>query len=376
MAWAGMAAACGGGGGEPVPAAPAPQLGQPNPGLSAATLAAFERGREVFERRFTRAEGHGPHFNTSSCRSCHEMPVTGGSSPRYRNFFLVADVSNNTLVPLLEDGQLVVRTFSYTRPMREAIPASAQFVAQRNAPPLFGIGLFLKLTDQEIFVNADINDLDGDGISGRLNRDSILTGRFGFKAQDDGIENFVRGPLFNHMGITTDPLGTGPGLQPQLPAAPVPTRDDDGVPDPELSPEELSDLVTFTRELAPPPPLPLDAEGIRGRDLFAQIGCTKCHVANLAPAKLPVNPYTDLLIHDMGPDLADGLPFDLATGREFRTQPLWGLRFTAPFLHDGRADTIDEAIRMHGGEAAGIRNAYAALPEADRDAILAFLGSL
>jgi len=335
-------------------------------------LASFQRGKEVFERRFTLAEGHGPHFNTSSCRSCHEIPVTGGSSPLYRNFFLVGDVVQGNFTPVLEDNQFVLRLFSYTRPMRERTP-NADVIAQRNAPPMFGVGLFERLTNTEIVANQDPGDANGDGISGRVNLDGILVGRLGYKAQTGAIEPFVRGPIFNHMGITTDPLSFGPASVPQIGAPELPTTDNDGVPDPELPFEDLRDLVTFTRELAPPQPLFMDGTAVLGEQRFDEIGCTKCHIPNIAPDKLPVDPYTDLLLHDMGPDLADGVLQGVASGAEFRTQPLWGVRLTKPFLHDGRADSLDEAIRLHGGEAAAIRDAYAALPPGERDAIIAFL---
>jgi CxxC motif-containing protein (DUF1111 family) len=133
------------------------------------------------------------------------------------------------------------------------------------------------------------------------------------------------------------------------------------------------DLVIFLRELAAPAPLPMDETARRGEGLFFATGCAKCHIPNLRQAGEPALAYTDLLIHDMGPQLADQVTQLLATGSEFRTQPLWGVRHHAPFLHDGRAATIDEAIRLHGGEAQGVRDAYVALPQADKDAILGFL---
>ena len=365
-----LAVACGGSGGGPILTTGTAKLGEANPGLTAEQVASFARGKAVFERRFGLADGHGPDFNTSSCRSCHEIPTSGGSSPLYRNFSIVANRNGNVMVPVLDDEQLVARTFSYVRPMREAIPAGAQIVAQRNAPPMFGVGLFARLTNDEILANRDTNDIDGDGVSGRINVDGVLVGRFGYKAQEANMEDFVRGPIFNHMGITTDPLSFG---SPQVPAPEIPTRDNDGVPDPELSFQELTDLVFYSEQLAPPQPLPLDETATNGAALFTQIGCAKCHIPNIAPSKLTVDPYTDLLLHDMGPALDDGVVMGVAGSSEFRTQPLWGLRHHAPYLHDGRADTVDDAIRLHGGEAQAIRDAYVALAAGDRDAILAFL---
>ena len=205
----------------------------------------------------------------------------------------------------------------------------------------------------------------------------IGVGRFGYKSQEGSLIDFVRGPFFNHMGITSNfPTIPPPG---QLSAAPQvappaqPLTDTDPVPDPEISDEDLVDLVMFLRELAAPVPLPMDGTALRGETLFFSTGCAKCHVPNLKQSGEPALAYTDLLIHDMGPELADQVVQLLASGTEFRTQPLWGVRHHAPFLHDGRAGTLDEAIRLHGGEAQSIRDAYAALPEADRLAIIAFL---
>ena len=353
-------------------------LGDPNPGLSAAELDAFERGRGQFERRFNRSEGHGPDFNTSSCRSCHSIPVTGGSSPLYRNFFLVGYEVLGRLEPGLEGGQFVARSFSYERTAREAIPADADVVAQRNAPPTFGMGLLERIPEEDIRTNEDPIDLDGDGISGRVNRESSAIGRFGYKAQESDLEGFVRGPLFNHLGITTDPLSLGPRVAgiptlAQVSAPEEPTTDNDGAPDPELPFQDLSDLLVFVRGLGPPAPEPMDLAARRGERIFEDVGCVRCHIPSLVRSGKPVLAYSDLLLHEMGPELADGVDMDLATGSEFRTQPLWGLRHHAPYLHDGRADTIEAAILLHGGEAQRSRDDFAALLDPNRAALVAFL---
>ncbi len=368
-------AGCGGGGGTPV--IDSIELGDPNPGLSAVELAAFLRGKGVFERRFKRSEGHGPDFNASSCRACHEIPVTGGSSPLYRNF-VIGQNSSPTGVPVnaFEGNQLVARTFSHERPMREVIPPGTQVVAQRNSPPIFGLGKLEAISEVDIAANADPFDLDGDGVSGVVSFEGARLARFGYKAQSASLVAFVRGPLFNQMGMTTDPLPAsvaGLSVEFQAGAVDAPTRDNDGVPDPELPELNLRDLVTFVRQLAPPVPLPMDDEARRGEAVFAAIGCAKCHIPNLVTSGPPVLAFTDLLLHDMGPGLADGIRQATATGSEFRTQPLWGVRHTAPFLHDGRADTLEEAILAHGGEAQAIRDAFANAPGADRAALLRFL---
>jgi len=368
-----------GGGSVAAPAA-APQLGDANPGIPAPMLASFQRGKTLFEKRFTRSEGLGPDFNVSSCASCHEVPVTGGSAPLYRNFFLVGRIENGAFKQILDDDQFVARNFSFVRTARETIPANAEIVAQRNAIPIFGVGAFESIPAADILANEDPDDTrNPDGISGRINVDGALVGRFGVKAQESTIEDFVRAPAFNHMGITSLPLASSAPLREDLGSAPQiflpgsPKVDNDGVADPELGAEDLFDLVTYTRELAPPPLLPLDAESERGEQIFGEIGCAKCHIPNIVRNGTPVLAYTDLLLHDMGPGLADGIPMGVSTGSEFRTQPLWGVRHTAPFLHDGRADTLEEAILLHGGEAMAVRNAFAALTVADRTAVIRFL---
>jgi len=377
-AWLILLAACGSGGGgsDPGPE-PVAQLGDPNPGLSPAMRTLFDRGKEVFEKRFSRSEGHGPDFNTDSCKSCHNIPVAGGSAPLYRNFLLMGRTVNGSMLPVMEDDIPVARNFSYVRTMREPLPATADIRAQRNSPPMFGLGMLERIDDFDVVVYNDPNDLDGDGISGRVNLEFGNLGRFGYKAQSASVEGFTRGPLFNHMGITTNPVTTASvaGLRTlaQVSAPDDPNSDDDGVPDPELNNDDLVALIVFVRELAPPAPLPMDDLARQGEAVFESVGCAKCHVPNLVRSGAPVYAYTDLLLHDMGPELADGVIQGLATASEFRTQPLWGVRLSAPYLHDGRADTLDDAIRMHGGEAAGVRDAYAALPPADRDALIRFL---
>ena len=267
--------------------------------------------------------------------------------------------------------------------------------------PFFGVGLLAELDESEIQKRADPNDLDGDGISGRVNIDRGFVGRFGRKAQPVSLEGFIRGPLFNHLGVTTDPLSeeqkaalpvdsSGGATQTTLrwlsteltrtaqAAAPAgPLTDDDEAPDPELTTDELFDLVSFAMLLAAPRvSLDLDEAAIRGRDQFDALGCDKCHTPRLEGPRGPLPVYSDLLIHDMGPDLADGLVQGEAQGNEFRTQPLWGLTAVGPYLHDGRATTIEDAILLHGGEGQASRDAFAALTTAERADVLAFLATL
>ena len=398
-------------------------FGDAIPGLTAFDSLRFKRGLEVFKRRFDRLEGLGPHFNATSCMSCHEHPVAGGSSPRYRDFFLAGRALENGGVEKLypdctEENahtagtelclpSLVIPNYgprgSLSEPVSAAvehppIPAEADVVARRNAPPVFGIGLFRFISDAEILSRADPDDLDGDGVSGRVNvisSEEGAIGRFGYKCQTASLEAFNRGALHNQMGITSDSLTlaqAGAGEAHETPIweelfslkkalAQVATPEDrivdyDGVPDPEITRIELQDLIFFQENLAAPRRGRITAAVRRGETHFAEIGCASCHTPTLETSIGCIHPYTDLLIHDMGPDLADGIHMERANGSEFRTQPLWGLCQHGPFLHDGRADTVEQAILAHGGEAEASRDRYSALSEAEKQDLHRFLESL
>ncbi len=376
----------------------------------------FEHGQEVALHRFSLAEGLGPAFNVTFCASCHEKPVLGGSAGLYRNFFLGGfRAESGAFFPTESAGRAggVVRMYAYDSsgevPARPAVAENINTVAQRNPIPFFGVGLLAELSNEAILANADPDDADGDGISGRPNYDQGFVGRFGRKSQTVSIEGFIRGPVFNHMGVTTDPLteaqraalpvdssgggdvddGEGQPLrtgqralaatlqkfaQAAAPAAPL--TDDDGVPDPELVPNDLFDLVSFAMLLAAPPVQLVNDETRPGQQTFDAIGCNACHVPRLTGPRGPLPVYSDLLLHDMGESLADGLDQGEATASEFRTQPLWGLAAVGPYLHDGRASTVEEAILMHDGEGKAARDRYAALSEDKKQQLYTFLMSL
>ncbi len=374
------------------------ELGAPLPSASPQELATFERGREIALHQFAPEEGLGPEFNLTSCGGCHEKPVTGGSASHYRDFLLVGDaLSPDTVVPRGKNG--VQRQFSLDSG-RAPTDQLTNISATRNPIPFFGSGLLAEIPETEIISHADPDDADGDGISGRVNYDGTLVGRFGRKAQTSRIEIFIRGPLFNHVGITSDPLsaerraelptfsvlptaapplahdGVGAIIAAQAVIPDEPTLDLDDVPDPELPESQLFDLVAFTLLLAAPTPDAPSAQTERGARAFHEIGCDACHLPTLHGPRGAIPAYTDLLLHDMGDGLADGFPMGEANGREFRTQPLWGIAVANPYLHDGRASTIDDAIRWHDGEAASIRDAYVALTTDEQQDLLAFLLSL
>jgi CxxC motif-containing protein (DUF1111 family) len=379
----------------------------PGEAMAAATpeqLATFERGKAVAMRRFSPEDGLGPTFNMTFCGGCHERPALGGGSPRYRDFFLVGFESQaGSFLTLGNSG--VRAQYDVDELDHHPQPKSSNVYAKRSGTAFFGVGALAEVPEEEILRNADPDDADGDGISGRPNYDRGFVGRFGRKAQTVSLEGFIRGPIKNHMGITTDPLpdarkamlpvpsaadptaatlragalrmdglGTKAGAQAAAPAEP--TRDQDGVPDPELGEDDLFDVVAMTMLMGAPRPAPPTAASEAGRALFGDLGCTGCHTPALKGPRGLVPAYSDLLLHDMGPELDDRTPMQLAEGREFRTQPLWGVVAVGPWLHDGRADTLEQAIRLHGGEAEASRKRYEALTADERALIETFLHSL
>ncbi|MBI4586380.1 MAG: hypothetical protein HY717_20415 [Planctomycetes bacterium] len=401
----------------------ASDFGAPIPGLGEPELSLFQAGKEVFTRRFKRSEGLGPHFNAVSCVSCHEEPAIGGSSQRYRDFFLAGQVqpdgSFKKAYPDCSSANLPDQKSQLCLPSavlphygpqgtiadpvapgveHPAVPPQADKVARRNAPPLFGVGLFRLVSDEEILSRADPDDADGDGISGRANfvsKEENKIGRFGYKCQAATIEGFNRGALQNQMGITSDStefrIGDASrpsrstlfddlfGIQTAHAQVVEPKNrivDFDSVFDPEIRRAELLELIFFQENLAAPRRVSSGPAVQRGEAVFERIGCARCHAPSLSTSIGSIHPYTDLLIHDLGEELADGIVMEKASGSEFRTQPLWGLCRHAPFLHDGRADTVEQAIRWHGGEAGASRDRYQALDEYDQADLHQFLESL
>ncbi len=384
-------------------------LGGPLDGLTQEELDAFNRGRLIFTKHFTPEEGLGPHYNATACSSCHNHPVPGGAGRLYRNVYIArAGFSPDPLgmfdlpglvspvVPAFGSGAHANATFTLEggRPIIPDDIATIPVVSsQRRASPIMGVGLFEFVTNATILANADPDDLDADGISGRANNDSNGHGRYGVKAQANNIEIFTRQPMQNQMGITSDPFEGSDGVISLGHMAfqasgglDDPTVDSDGVPDPEMATSDLGDLIAFTRFLAPPTPKAVfDAQELNGQALFSSLKCDSCHIQTLASSRGPVNAYTDLLLHNMGPTLADNIGFGtpqasildpVHNGSEFRPAPLWGISNYAPYIHDGRAKTLNDAILLHGGEAQTIRDNYDALVQQDKDDLISFLEAL
>jgi CxxC motif-containing protein (DUF1111 family) len=372
-------------------------LGTQLPGLTAEQQAAFTAGREEFITAETREEGLGPVFNGKSCGECHAQPTVGGSSPDLETSVVVriGTMLDGVFDPLVGLGGPVLQRRSLkeddpTYPIAgEQIPPQATLVSHRITPPLFGLGLIEAIPAAQILSHSDPNDLNGDGISGRPNlvfdpeTGQTEIGRFGWKAHGPTLHLFAGDAYLNEMGITTptfphENLPQGQPIPPGYDAIPETgtTVEDDG--------EGVDKFTDFMRFMSPLPRAAITTSARRGETLFAQIGCASCHVPAMTTGDHPVAAlrnqtvrlYSDLLIHDMGPALADGMVMGTATGSEWRTTPLWGISRRKFFLHDGRALTHADAVVFHGGEAQGARDRFFRLTRGDRESLLAFLGSL
>ncbi|HWP82122.1 MAG TPA: di-heme oxidoredictase family protein [Bacteroidota bacterium] len=380
---------------EPVPEGEA--FDQPLPGLTRAQNLAFLRGDEAFEKSFSVAEGLGPIFNQPSCESCHSGDGKGHPRTNLIRFGLNTGTS---FEPLVDFGGPQLQEKSIPGVPPETLPAHANAISRRSGPMVFGLGLIEGIPDSAILALADPNDVNGDGISGRPNIVSAPSwvtespgpyvggkylGRFGRKAGVAFLLQQVATAYHQDMGITSEFI---PYDNPHPEHGVL----GDEAPDPEVSPATVRDVVFYLQTLAPPKRGAMTPEVQRGEQVFLQIGCATCHVPSLKSGKHPtiaalsevdVPLYSDLLLHDMGPELADNFVEGEATGTEWRTTPLWGLRLLADhlggipyYLHDGRTSDLREAIRLHGGEAAPARNRFLALPEGDARALIAFLMSL
>jgi CxxC motif-containing protein (DUF1111 family) len=259
-------------------------------------------------------------------------------------------------------------------------------VSPRLALPIIGMGLLQAIPEDYILGLADLDDDDGDGISGRPNLVAGALGRFGWKANVANVEQQVAAAFLGDIGITSDLAPNESCTSAQTACQEAPHG---GTP--EIESELFDQVVFYSKTLAVPARRDLDDPDVRaGARQFLDLGCASCHQPshvtgdddNPALAGQVIFPYTDLLLHDMGPDLSDVRPDGLAGGSEWRTPPLWGLGLNEAvnghefFLHDGRARSVEEAILWHGGEAETSKNGFVNLTAEQREQLLSFLGSL
>jgi CxxC motif-containing protein (DUF1111 family) len=357
--------------------------GDPVRGLTKDQLARFDRGKVVFDSTFTPETGLGPLFNSDGCGECHEDPVKGGVGDEVE---LHASAFHPPVCdPLAAEGGFVFQLKS-TPALKaavgidsEPVPPSATARALRTTPVLFGRGLLDLVPDAVILSYADPDDRNRDGISGRPNHfvDGRL-GRFGRKAFVPRLDEFNDGAFSAEQSITSPAVLT----EETIGGKPIPAGVDP-VPEPEIDQEALNRTNDFVRLLGVPTPLKASKDAKRGRKIFADLGCAGCHVPTLRTGDSPIGAlshkevaaFTDLLLHDMGPGLAD-MCLGEATPAEFRTEPLMGVRLKPNFLHAGRDTTLEQAIQSHGGEAARARDGFLGLSPPNQVALIAFLKTL
>jgi CxxC motif-containing protein (DUF1111 family) len=404
-----------------------PVAGEERPGL----------GQKLFEREWrfddpispTGGDGLGPMFNDRSCVACHDQGGPGGGGDNDHNVQLLTLLSKalvdkgslsilginqadetwaRKILPKIHSGfssggsSVILHKFSIAPSYaalrmnlsgRTAFPyvlllddkLSVQRIplkhgdlirigrallqtSARNTPPLFGLGLVDKMPPSTLNRVMSGQRKRSPGVAGQV------AGKFGWRGQTASLREFVLGACANELGLTT------PGNE----AARIPNHDYD-VSKPDMSSEQMTALINYVSEL--PPPKRLKVSGvrdarvmIRGARVFDGIQCNACHIKNVGGV---AGIYSDLLLHDMGDNLYDPAiqlvyygSGSLEQARQWKTPPLWGVRNSAPYMHDGRAATLDEAIRMHGGQAATSRDAYVELDDAARANLLVFVNSL
>lgn len=406
----------------------------PAPNLSAPDFEMHLDGDFQFEATFITApapvnQGLGPLFNNNSCVTCHprdgrakhptninsangllvraSIPgngLHGGPNPvpgfglqiqnRAINGYTpeaVLQVTYTEIQETLADGTPIIlrkSVISLTNPYI-ALP-SGIMLSTRLAPPVFGLGLLEEIPEANLLAMQDINDGNGDGISGKANyvwddqHSQVMIGRFGWKANTATLIDQCAAAYVEDMGITNYLFQNESGWDQ--------ANGHDGIDDdPEITPEILDQVVMYCRTLGVPAPRNIDQPNIkRGAKIFEDIDCAKCHTPRQQTGPSAISalsmqtffPYTDLLLHDMGEELADNRPDFLAGGTEWKTRPLWGIGLTnlinghTDFLHDGRARNVTEAILWHGGEAQNAKNKFKQLPTSKRNDLLDFINSL
>lgn len=401
-------------------------IGGPVPGLTPQQAALFAAGKAEYEREFTLADGLGPTFNAKSCAACHGGPVTGGQDPQGTTNNVTHFMINNqgNWMPAIEMGGPVIQKLSIAAepggqtcalPADVVPPLPGITTSSRHSPPVFGFGLLDAVPDEEILSWQGKKPWKDPSVIGvanwgveleALTRLQAFTfditrtqpagaprvGRFGWKAQTATLFQFSTEPFNIELGVTSpyfkrentpdgNPLPPGCGLASTQPN--------------DANSAGSVKLYQFQALIGAPPSGPRTPASFYGEFLFRAVGCADCHRPELktgnkyflakadgsaervrALENKIIKPYTDLLVHDMGPGLEDGRVMGRASGRFWRTTALWGIRFKDHFMHDGRSTTIHDAIDQHGGEGAASTAMYEALNPAQQAALIQFVQSL
>lgn len=409
LLWAGLAASglCGCGSEDGSKQGPAANKSRvdvfdaPVRGLDSRTLAVFNDGDLAFSSPLRDADGLGPLYTRESCGACHESALRGPGLVQKMSIVQADGVTPAEDQSLLRWGHTVHPLVTAGAKTPIAAPQDPNVkVSIRVGPPVLGRGYMEAIADQDIERVAAEQAARGDAIHGRVNhlayasepasedpafnphkKGDTVIGRFGLKARIATLDEFTADAFQGDMGITSPwrptEFANPDGLT------------DDAKPGVDVGFDSVERRAMYLRLLA----IPARSTEARGAELFTRVECSACHVetyktradypvAALAGVDAPI--YTDLLVHDMGTALADGLPASADTdgsagSLDWRTAPLIGLRFYRTFLHDGRAKSIREAIEMHrgpGSEANDVIDRFLALPAADQQALLDFVQAL
>jgi CxxC motif-containing protein (DUF1111 family) len=367
-------------------------LDGPIEGLSMELQAQFFNGDEAFGEVFTASNGLGPIFVASQCASCHPGDGKGAPFVKFTRFGQPGPGENL----YLDQGGPQLQHKALPGYSPEVLPMGASWT-DLIAPAVTGLGFLDAVSDEDLIALADPDDLDGDGISGRPHWNRIPSyvqlrplsveypaeagmyiSRFGKKGAAYDLLHQTAVAYNQDMGITSlfEPIDVYSGLE----------------IDPEVATQTVHDVVGYLKTLkAPIQRNPEAAEVLAGGEVFGAIDCAACHTPVMMTASSPIEqldhvefyPYTDQLLHDMGPGLDDGYTEGYATTAEWKTPALWGLGLSRDaqggqyfLLHDGRAHSLEEAIALHGGEAQASAEAFDALPAGDKAALITFLESL
>ncbi|CAM1368370.1 di-heme oxidoreductase family protein [Tenacibaculum xiamenense] len=413
---------------------------QPIPNLSTIDNRLFFVGNSLFRQNWVSApasttarDGLGPTFNARSCSACHNkdgrgLPLQVGQS--FSNGFLMrisvpGNSSNGGPNPVAFYGDQIQEHANLGIPYEAKVSVrfetiSGQFsdgetyelqkpiytiadeqfgtlqnvlTSPRVGPQVIGLGFIDAINNQDILANVDENDQNGDGISGKANYAwNVLTqqhelGRFGWKANQPNLTQQVAGAFHGDMGLTSSLFPNN-----NCPTSQQDCMDAVNGGTPEITDDALHDIMIYSTSLSVPIRRNFDDEEVlKGKHLFREMKCASCHIESFTTSSysfnrslenIKIRPFSDFLLHDMGEDLADNRPDFFASGKEWRTQPLWGIGMIQEvnnhtfLLHDGRARNIEEAILWHGGEAENSKESYKNLTKEDRTAVLAFINSL
>jgi CxxC motif-containing protein (DUF1111 family) len=417
-------------------------FGLPAANITSEQRRLFELGDSFFTQNWVTApastkarDGLGPLFNAQACASCHVLDGRG-APPKDENdsatrgllvkLSIPGDTPNGAPKPephygdqfqdrgiqgVDAEGRVVISYREQTGTYADGNPFSLRdptirfedlkygpmspdvMTSARLAPQIIGMGLLEAIPEQDIVAAADPDDTNGDGVSGRLNyvatdqAGSKALGRFGWKAGQASVQGQAAGAFNGDMGITSSPNPHQPCQPNQTACLAAPTGGE-----PEADDERMAVVTFYTRTLAVPVMRDHDDKTVaKGAHQFTEMGCALCHTPTQKTgeafdvqqlSKQTFHPFTDMLLHDMGPGLADNRPEFAASGTEWRTPPLWGLGLANGvnghffLLHDGRARSFEEAILWHGGEGEQSKERFRNATEKDRAALIRYLESL